>query len=137
MFLGTKQTLELLKRAIICDARAKEDEQRQILLQWDQMIAFCRYCQKPDHCRADCQDYHKWAICYYCNKRGHVSKNSDRNNSGSVSATVRAVDRTPTKPSILLHLPRETILNVVVNQWKTWIIHLFVTLRNERIFFYR
>ncbi|KAK4519270.1 uncharacterized protein ATC70_009502 [Mucor velutinosus] len=90
--------LEPLKRVIIWDTRSKEDDQRQILLQWDQMPAFCRQCQKPDHCRADCPDYHKWAICYHCNKRGHVSKNCDRNNAESVPAKVRAVDRTSAKP---------------------------------------
>ncbi|KAL9545608.1 hypothetical protein PS6_008122 [Mucor atramentarius] len=89
-----KRHLEPLKRVIIWDTRSKEEEQRQILLQWDQMPAFCRQCQKPDHCRADCPDYHKWAICYHCNKRGHVSKNCDRNNAESV----RAVEKTYAKP---------------------------------------
>ncbi|KAK4512394.1 uncharacterized protein ATC70_003093 [Mucor velutinosus] len=93
-----KRHLEPLNRVIIWDSRVKEDEQRQTLLQWDQMPAFCRHCQKPDHCRADCPDYHKWANCYHCNKPGHVSKNCDRNNSESVPAKVRAVEKSPAKP---------------------------------------
>ena len=88
-----KRHLEPLKRVIIWDNQAKEDEQRQILLQWDQMPAFCRHCQKPDHCRADCPDYHKWAICCHCNKRGHVSKNCDRNNAETIPAKVRVVEK--------------------------------------------
>lgn len=43
--------LELLKRMIVWDTLAKEDKQRQVLLQWDQMLAFYRHCQKLDHCR--------------------------------------------------------------------------------------
>jgi hypothetical protein len=93
-----KRHLEPLQRVIIWDSRSKEEEQRQILLQWAQMPAFCRQCQKPDHCRADCPDYHKWAICYHCNKRGHVSKNCDRNNSESVPSKVRVIDRNMAKP---------------------------------------
>ncbi|KAK4515206.1 uncharacterized protein ATC70_002816 [Mucor velutinosus] len=54
--------------------------------------------RKPDHCRADCPDYHKWAICYHCNKHGHVPKNCDRNNAESVPAKVRAVEKSPAKP---------------------------------------
>ncbi|KAL0139999.1 CCHC-type zinc finger transcription factor [Mucor lusitanicus] len=92
-----KRHLEPLKRVIIWDTLSREEDQRQILLQWDQMPAFCRQCQKPDHCRADCPDYHKWAICYHCNKRGHVSKNCNRNNSESVPSKVRAVERTSAK----------------------------------------
>ncbi|GAN03331.1 hypothetical protein MAM1_0038c02784 [Mucor ambiguus] len=57
--------------------------------------SFCRHCQKPDYCRAD---YHKWAVSYHCNKkRGHVSKNCDRNNSEAVPSKVRVVERTAPK----------------------------------------
>ncbi|KAG1113821.1 hypothetical protein G6F42_014354 [Rhizopus arrhizus] len=57
-----KRHFEPLKRVIIWDTHAKKDEQRQILLQRDQMPAFCRQqqCQKPDHYRrADYPHYHK------------------------------------------------------------------------------
>lgn len=93
-----KRHLEPLKRSMIWDPRSMEDDQREILLQWDKMPAFCRHCQKPDHCRADCPDYHKWAICHHCNERGHVSKNCSRNNAESAPSKVRAVDRDSTKP---------------------------------------
>ncbi|KAL7334435.1 hypothetical protein PS15p_200062 [Mucor circinelloides] len=62
------------------------------------MPAFCRHCQKPDHCHADCPDYHKWAICYHCSKREHVSKNCDWNNAESIPAKVRVVEKPYAKP---------------------------------------
>src|SRR6478735_8234929 len=62
------------------------------------MPAFCRHCQKPDHCHADCPDYHKWAICYHCSKREHVSKNCDWNNAESIPAKVRVVEKQYAKP---------------------------------------
>ncbi|KAK4509838.1 Saccharopine dehydrogenase [Mucor velutinosus] len=85
--------LEKLSRVIVWDLTASD--QRKVLLQWDQMPAFCRNCQSSEHCRADCPDYKKWVRCHHCNETGHVVKNCSRNDSPN---KVRAVENTPAKP---------------------------------------
>ncbi|KAL0144117.1 CCHC-type zinc finger transcription factor, partial [Mucor lusitanicus] len=85
--------LEQLSRVIVWDLEATD--QRKVLLKWDEMPAFCRNCQSPDHCRADCPDYKKWITCYHCGEKGHVAQNCPRNDSPN---KVRAVEKGSPKP---------------------------------------
>ncbi|KAI8074331.1 uncharacterized protein B0P05DRAFT_548135 [Gilbertella persicaria] len=89
--------LESLSRLIIWDPH--DNEQRKVLLQWDEMSDFRRNCQSSDHCRADCLDYKKWARYYHCNETDHVMRNCSRN--GSIDSTpnkVHAVKKFASQP---------------------------------------
>jgi hypothetical protein len=48
------------KKMVVTEKLCRElpwpEENRQLLLTWDEMPPYCRYCQKPDHCRADCPE---------------------------------------------------------------------------------
>ncbi|KAI8640745.1 hypothetical protein BD408DRAFT_469261 [Parasitella parasitica] len=69
--------------------RVPESEQRVLLLQWDQMPAFCRNCQSSEHCRADRPDY--------VNKKGHIANVCTRSNEQiDVPSKIRAVAQSPT-----------------------------------------
>jgi hypothetical protein len=59
------------------------NEDRELLLTWSEMPKYCRFCQKSDHCRADCPDLYKSKQCYNCNELGHVNKDCPRRNHGS------------------------------------------------------
>ncbi|KAI7894433.1 uncharacterized protein EV154DRAFT_459460 [Mucor mucedo] len=61
-----------------------DGDDRQVLLQWEDMPDFCRLCQLTGHCRADCPDYKKFLKCHNCNCSGHVMRNCPRNNDTSV-----------------------------------------------------
>ena len=63
---------------------------RHVLAQWDSMPEFCRICQKPGHCRADCSEYKKHLTCHHCNQHGHISRNCPRHND---SQKVRIVEK--------------------------------------------
>ncbi|KAI8640488.1 hypothetical protein BD408DRAFT_348029, partial [Parasitella parasitica] len=53
---------------------------RHVLAQWDSMPEFCRICQQPGHCRADCPEYKKHITCHHCNLHGHIARNCPRLN---------------------------------------------------------
>ncbi|KAK4518516.1 uncharacterized protein ATC70_008734 [Mucor velutinosus] len=67
---------EILDRIIYF--RLDNGTNRQVLLKWQDMPDFCRLCQKPDHCKADCPDAKRYTQCYNCNQHGHVSRNCPR-----------------------------------------------------------
>ncbi|KAL9536951.1 hypothetical protein PS6_011789, partial [Mucor atramentarius] len=71
----------------------EEDDRfyRHVLAQWDLMPEFCRICQEPGHCRADCPEYKKHLQCYHCNEHhGHISRNCPRHANGN---KVRLVEK--------------------------------------------
>ncbi|KAK4517179.1 uncharacterized protein ATC70_000511 [Mucor velutinosus] len=80
---------------------------RQVLLKWQDMPDFCRLCQKPDHCKANCPDAKKYTQCYNCNQHGHVSRNCPRQDNTDTPnkkpATIPRKDRKVPTPII----PRE------------------------------
>lgn len=55
-------------------------ENRQLLLTWDEMPPYCRYCQKDDHCRADCTELLRTKHCFECNELGHIIRDCPRRN---------------------------------------------------------
>lgn len=69
---------EQLQRVILW--REDDGDERQVLLQWEDMPDFCRLCQLTGHCRADCPDYQKFLKCHNCNLTGHVMRNCPHNN---------------------------------------------------------
>lgn len=78
---------------------------RQVLLKWQDMPDFCRLCQQPDHCKADCPDAKKFTQCYNCNKHGHISRNCPKQDNTDIPSkkpnTIPRKDRkvpTPTAP---------------------------------------
>ncbi|KAI8380134.1 hypothetical protein BD560DRAFT_388656 [Blakeslea trispora] len=58
------------------------DKDRDLLLTWDEMPPFCRFCQKYDHCRADCDALRNSRQCFNCNERGHISRDCPRRSHG-------------------------------------------------------
>jgi hypothetical protein len=56
------------------------EQNRQLLLTWDEMPPYCRYCQKDDHCRADCPELIKTKYCFECNEQGHIVRDCPRRN---------------------------------------------------------
>ncbi|RCH99604.1 hypothetical protein CU098_006828 [Rhizopus stolonifer] len=54
------------------------DGQRDLLLTWDEMPPYCRFCQKEDHCRADCKELLKTKHCFNCNEKGHIIRDCPR-----------------------------------------------------------
>ncbi|KAI8373787.1 hypothetical protein BD560DRAFT_446294 [Blakeslea trispora] len=60
-----------------------DDGKRMLRLTWDEMPPYCRYCQKDDHCRADCQELLQLRQCYNCNELGHISRDCSRRNYGA------------------------------------------------------
>jgi hypothetical protein len=73
-----EQPFEKLQRVILW--REDDGDDRQVLLQWEDMPDFCRLCQLTGHCRADCPDYQKYLKCHNCNLSGHAMRNCPRNN---------------------------------------------------------
>ncbi|GAN01200.1 hypothetical protein MAM1_0005c00632 [Mucor ambiguus] len=59
------------------------EEGRKLLLKWDDMSQYCRYCQSLDHCKADCAELRNLMICHTCNEHGHLSKQCPRSNLSS------------------------------------------------------
>jgi hypothetical protein len=69
---------------------------RHVLAQWDSMPEFCRICQLPGHCRADCPEYKKHITCHHCNQHGHIARNCPRHNdSNKVRIVEKPVDKKP------------------------------------------
>lgn len=54
-----------------------------VYLHWKDMPQYCRYCQKPDHCRADCAELLATKQCHNCNDHGHIARHCPRNNQRS------------------------------------------------------
>jgi hypothetical protein len=74
------------------------EENRQLLLTWDEMPPYCRYCQKDDHCRADCAELLRTKQCYECNEVGHVIRDSPRRNRNAPTAPNKRVPVETLKP---------------------------------------
>lgn len=51
-----------------------------VYMHWKDMPQYCRYCQKPDHCRADCPELLATKQCHKCNEPGHLARQCHRNN---------------------------------------------------------
>lgn len=51
-----------------------------VYMHWKDMPHYCRYCQKPDHCRADCPELLATKQCHNCNEPGHIARHCHRNN---------------------------------------------------------
>ncbi|KAL7313623.1 hypothetical protein PS15m_007347 [Mucor circinelloides] len=70
------------------------------LAQWDFMPEFCRICQEPGHCRADCPKYKNHVTCHHCNQQhGHIARNycSCHNDTNKVVRIVeKPADKKPT-----------------------------------------
>lgn len=49
-------------------------------MHWKDMPQYCRYRQKPDHCRADCPELLVPKQCHNCNEPGHLARQCHRNN---------------------------------------------------------
>lgn len=64
----------------LCRSLPWPEENRQPLLTWDEMPPYCRYCQKDDHCRADCAELLKTKHCFECNELGHIIRDCPRRN---------------------------------------------------------
>ena len=87
--------------------KVANDTNRQILLKWQDMPDFCRLCQKPDHCKADCPDAKKFTQCFNCNKHGHKSRNCPKQDNTDIPSkkanTIPRKDRkvpiTPIEPN--------------------------------------
>ncbi|CEP19709.1 hypothetical protein [Parasitella parasitica] len=67
------------------------EEGRKLLLKWDDMPQYCRYCQGLDHCKADCAELRNLLVCHTCNDRGHLSKQCRRNNASPTPNKVIAI----------------------------------------------
>ncbi|GAN11886.1 hypothetical protein MAM1_1199d11508 [Mucor ambiguus] len=71
------------------------------------MPDFCRICQKPDHCKADCPDAKRFIQCHNCNAHGHISRNCPR----------QEISVTPSKkPTLELRKPRKSPTSTVVSE---------------------
>ncbi|KAL9536566.1 hypothetical protein PS6_011856, partial [Mucor atramentarius] len=70
---------------------------RHVLAQWDSMPEFCRICQQPGHCRADCPEYKKHITCHHCNLHGHIARNCPRlNDANKVRIVEKPAEKKPT-----------------------------------------
>ncbi|KAL7315188.1 hypothetical protein PS15m_006673 [Mucor circinelloides] len=79
---------------------------RQVLLKWQDMPDFCRLCQKPDHCKADCPDARKYMQCFNCNQHGHKSRNCPRQDNAD----------TPNKKPAAIHRKERKTSSTVTSQ---------------------
>ncbi|OAD04286.1 CCHC-type zinc finger transcription factor [Mucor lusitanicus CBS 277.49] len=87
--------------------RLENGVNRQVLLKWQDMPDFCRLCQKPDHCKADCPDARKYMQCFNCNQHGHKSRNCPRQDDADTPskkpATLPKKERkTPSSTTVVL-----------------------------------
>ncbi|KAI9252082.1 hypothetical protein BY458DRAFT_582713 [Sporodiniella umbellata] len=86
---------------------------REVLLTCDEMPSYCRFCQKDDHCRADCQDRLRYLSCFNCNGKGHAIPDCPCCNHYSPMSTNK---RVPIQPTVTGNVPTKEPQNRAQNQ---------------------
>ncbi|KAL9537597.1 hypothetical protein MBANPS3_011639 [Mucor bainieri] len=72
-------------------------EGRKLLLKWDDMPQYCRYCQSLEHCKADCAELHNLKVCTECNEHGHRSPQCPRTSSTVPHKVITVAEMKPRK----------------------------------------
>ncbi|KAF1806107.1 hypothetical protein FB192DRAFT_1001976 [Mucor lusitanicus] len=73
------------------------EEGRKLLLKWDDMPQYCRYCQSLDHCKADCAELRNLQVCTTCNEQGHRSHQCPRTSNTVPQKVITVAEMKPRK----------------------------------------